>query len=241
MGHVQPLRRPAILAATALAVPGLAAAQTPPAPPTTASVALNATCFTPGDPMIETASGFTPGAPVSLTVSLLDPASTPLASLSGPVVSANADGTFTRTLRTPNLARDGDRREIARSAYAEQVPGGKSASAQWTLSGWYVDVPQWNTSAIAVAKPGRKITVDAYGWTNLGPSLFIHYFRGSTHVKTFKLGALTGDCKDLRTRVRQFPFKNVKPGSWTVYFSTTAVFDKRHDAFGRYRVRVPKK
>jgi hypothetical protein len=110
---------------------------------------------------------------------------------------------------------------------------------QWTLSAWQVTVPEWDNSP--VAKPGRKMTVDATGWTNLGPSLFAHYFRDATEVKAVKLGTLTGDCRDLKTRVRQFPFKAVKPGKWTVYFSTTPVFDKRTDAWGRYRVRVPNK
>ena len=83
-----------------------------------------------------------------------------------------------------------------------------------------LNIPEWNNSPIA--QPRRKMTVDAIGWTNLGPSLYAHYFRGPTEVKSVKLGALTGDCTDLKKRVRQFPFKNVKPGRWTVYFSTTA-------------------
>jgi hypothetical protein len=229
--------RPACAAAAvlALAVPALAAAQVPPGAP---AVALNSTCFTPGDPMVESGSGFTPGAPVNLSVSILDPSSTPLGTLTAPVVTAAADGTFARALKTPALLRDADRREMATSTYADQLDPTKSAIVHWTLSAWGVRVPEWNTSNIA--NPRRKMTIDATGWTNLGPSLYAHYFRSSTKVKSVKLGALTGDCKDLKKRVRQFPFKEVKPGQWTVYFSTTAVFDKRADAWSRYRVRVPK-
>jgi hypothetical protein len=127
---------------------------------------------------------------------------------------------------------------MATSTYAERADPSRSAIVHWTLSAWGVRIPEWNTSS--VANPRRKMTVDALGWTNLGPSLYAHYFRGSTKVKSVKLGALTGDCRDLKTRVRQFPFKGVKPGQWTVDFSTTAVFDKRADAWSRYRVRVPR-
>ena len=236
--------RPAFAAAAllALAAPSLAVAQVPPTPPTaTAAVTLDAKCYTPGEPVTETGSGFTPGGQVQESLALLSEDTTPLATLLAPIVAAGPDGTFTRRLKAPDLMRDNDRRELATSAYADLTdPQGKSASVQWTLSAWFVDVPEWNTARVALGDPRRKMTVDAYGWTNLGPSLYAHYYRGSTQVRSVKIGALTGDCKTLRKRVRQFPFKAVKPGLWTVYFSTTALFNKRTDAWGRYRVRVPK-
>lgn len=218
-----------------LAAPSVAAAQVPPATPP--AVTLDAKCYTPGDPVAETGSGFAPGSQVSETVSLLA-GTTPLGTLLAPVITVGQDGRFARVLKAPDVMRRTDRRETAASAYADQADPTKSAVVQWTLSQWIVNVPEWNNSSIA--QPRRKMTVDAAGWTNLGRSLYAHYFRGSTEVKSVKLGALTGDCKDLKTRVRQFPFKNVKPGRWTVYFSTTAVFDKGSDAYGFYRVRVPK-
>jgi hypothetical protein len=229
--------RPACAAAAvlALAVPALATAQVPPAAPP--AVTLDAECYTPGDQVTETGSGFTPGSQVSETLSLLSGAN-PLGTLTAPLVVAGPDGTFSRAIKAPDLMNRTDRRESAMSAFADQADPSKSAVAQWTLSQWVVNVPEWNNSSIA--QPRRKMTVDALGWTRLGPSLYAHYFRGSTKVKSVKLGALTGDCKDLKKRVRQFPFKNVKPGRWSVYFSTTAVFDKSNDAYGFYRVRVPK-
>jgi hypothetical protein len=236
--------RPACAAAAmlALAAPSLAAAQVPPTPPpppaTPAAVTLDATCYTPGDPVTASGSGFTPGSQVSETLALLS-GTNPLGTLMAPVITVGPDGTFKRSLKAPDLMSKIDRRETAMSAFADQAdPQGKSAFVQWTLSRWDLNIPEWNNSRIA--QPRRKMTVDAIGWTSLGPTLYAHYFRGQTKVKSVKLGALTGDCKDLKTRVRQFPFKNVKPGRWTVYFSTTAVFDKGRDAYGFYRTRVPK-
>ena len=218
-----------------LAAPSLAAAQVPPAAPP--AVTVDAKCYTPGDPVTETGSGFTPGSQVGETLSLLS-GTTPLGTLTAPLLTVGPDGTFSRRIGAPKLMDDGDTRETALSAFAEQADPTRTAAAQWTLSRWDVDVPEWNNSPIA--QPRRKMTVNAMGWTGLGPSLYAHYFRGSTQVKTVKLGALTGDCKDLTKRVRQFPFKNVKAGRWTVYFSSTAVFNKRSDAYSWYRVRVPR-
>jgi hypothetical protein len=236
MDHATRLRRPAGLATTALALaaPGVAAAQVP---PSTASVTYDAKCYASGDPVTETGAGFTPGGQVSETLSLLSGA-TPLGMLLAPLVAAGPDGRFVRQLKAPDLMRDRDVRETAMSAYADQADPAKSAFVQWTLARWDLDIPEWNNSS--VAQPRRKMRVDAVGWTNLGASLYAHYFRGSTKVKTVKLGALTGDCKELHKRVRQFPFKAVKPGQWKVYFSTTAALNKRKDPLFWYRVRVPK-
>jgi len=224
----------AAAAVLALAAPSAAAAQTPPATP---AVTVDAKCYTPGQPINETASGFTPGSQVSETVSVLSGA-TPLGTLTAPLATVGADGTFTRALNAPDLMDKADRRETAVAAFADQADPAKSAFLQWTLSRWDLDIAEWNNSAIA--QPKRKMTVEATGWTGLGPSLYAHYFRGQTKVKSVKLGALGGDCKDLKTKVRQFPFKNVRPGRWTVYFSSTAVFNKSRDAFFFYRVRVPR-
>jgi hypothetical protein len=238
MDHAVRLRRRVCLATTALALaaPGVAVAQVPPPP----SVTVAAPCYTPGDPIVEVGKGFTPGAAVNETVSFTDPAtSMPLGSLQTPPLTTQPDGSFTRALRAPDLRRNIDAREAAQAVFAEVADPTKSATVTWTLSVWFVDVAEWDGTRVATAKPGTKMTVSAMGWTGLGPSLYAHYVRGSTEVKAVKLGALTGPCRDLsRRRVRQFPFKAVKPGKWTVYFSTTKVFDKRLDAYGVYKVRV---
>ena len=71
-------------------------------------------------------------------------------------------------------------------------------------------------------------------------TLYAHYYRNLKRVKSVTIGALTGDCHDLRKRVRQFPFANAKSGNWRVYFTGTRIHDKRRDTTLYYNVRIPK-
>jgi hypothetical protein len=57
-------------------------------------------------------------------------------------------------------------------------------------------------------------------------------------IKSVRIGALRGACGDLTTRIRQFPFRPVAAGAWTIYLTGSQVFDER-DMWIRYRVRVP--
>jgi hypothetical protein len=82
------------------------------------------------------------------------------------------------------------------------------------------------------------MVVDTYGWTSAGTTLYAHYYRGGKRIKDVKIGALRGDCGDLRKRVKQFPFRNVRPGRWTVYFTGTRKYDKANDPALFFKVRV---
>jgi hypothetical protein len=233
--------------AIAAAAPG--GAQTPP-PPTGASVTLDRTCYAPGDAITETARGFTPNAQVLETLALLPTSggTTPLDIFSA-THTADAAGNFTARLRAPRLARDSDRREIAGSVFTDQTPPPAPApgtppaepplgpTVVWTLSAWDVDIPQWESRR---ADPARKMTVDAFGWTVTGRSLYAHYYRGTTRIRSVRIGALTGQCGDLRRTVPQFPFKRVKAGEWRIFFSATAILDKGTDDWVRRTVIVPR-
>jgi hypothetical protein len=222
-----------IVTAIALAAPAVAPAQIPPG---TASVRLDRACYTPGDTITATGTGFTPGAQVSEAVNLLaGTAQTPLGTLLEPVVTTASNGMFTRQVKAPNLVRVDDERERATSVFADAA---KTASVPWTLSEWALNVPQWEGDGIA--NPRRTMTVEALGWTDLGPTLYAHYFHAGTRVKTVRIGRLTGDCRDLRKRVHQFPFKAVAAGRWAVYFSTTRRLDRENDAYFWMNLRVPK-
>ena len=85
------------------------------------------------------------------------------------------------------------------------------------------------------------MTIDTYGWTTRASgTLYAHYYRGSTHLKSVRIGATTGACGNLKKKVPQFPFKKVKAGEYTLYVSRTASLDKVHDAWLRTKARVPK-
>ena len=234
------------LSAFALAVVAAApaAAQAPP-PPAAASVTLDRTCYAPGDSITETARGFTPGAEVLEILALLPTGGgSALATLTA-THTTDATGGFTARMRAPRLARDSDRRELAGSAWTEQTaapdpaapPPPLGPTATWTLSAWDLVIPQW---ADRIADPARSMTIDTFGWTVAGRTLYAHYYRGTTRIRTVRIGALTGPCGDLRRTVRQFPFARVKAGEWRIFFSTTAVLDKRDDDWLRRTVTVPR-
>src|SRR4051794_31333182 len=183
---------PACVLGAGLAFAAAAPAQAP--PPAAPAVTLDRTCYAPGDPITQAGHGFTPGAEVLETLSLLPPdgAPNPLAVLSATRV-ADAAGNFAVQIRAPELARDADRREIAGSAFVDQstvgpppapgTPPGPptlSATVTWTLSAWEADVPQWQHGT---ADPRRSMTVDAFGWTVAGKTLYAHYYRGTTRVR----------------------------------------------------------
>lgn len=111
--------------------------------------------------------------------------------------------------------------------------GGGSA----TLSARDLVIPQW---AGGRADPARSMTIDTFGWTVAGKTLYAHYYRGTTRICTVRIGALTGPCGDLRRTVRQFPFARVKAGEWRIFFSTTAVLNKRNDDWLRRTVIIPR-
>jgi hypothetical protein len=215
--------------AAALAVPTAAAA--------TATVTVDRDCYSPGDTIRERGTGFTPGAEIAETLALLDPeTSDPFGQLVAPPFSADAGGSFDRRIAAPQLASRTHRRERAIAAFTDQAdPRGEAPTVDWWLTAWRVEIRQWMGGR---ARPGRSMLVDAYGWT-WGTSLYAHYYRGRTAVKTVRLGALRGSCGDMRKRVLQFPFRRPRRGRWTVAFSATRSLDPRTDPFWFYKVRVP--
>jgi hypothetical protein len=223
-----------VLAAAFLTCAATAAAQTTPSGP---AVAFDRSCYAPGDAITEHGQGFSPGGDVLETVSLLSDLN-PVATLNAQQ-TADASGNFTAMLRAPRLAKASDRSEIALSAFTDQATGSPTGPSvtQWTLSAWDMKITQWRNR---IADPSKSMSIDTYGWTTAGSNLYAHYFRGTTRVKTVKIGALTGECGNLKRRVRQFPFKRVKAGRWQVLFSATAALNKERDSFIRRVVTVPK-
>ena len=213
---------PLFAAVAALAVPGAAQA---------ADVHLDRSCYSPGDVVTETGSGFSPGAGVLEMLSL------GTRTLQAPMVTTDDQGAFNRQLRAPDLGNDVARQEMAFASFTDQANPSTPVLAQWTLSAWDVSIKEW---AGHVAHPGRSMTVDTYGWTTASGPLYAHYYRGTTHIKTTRIGTTTGPCGNLRKRVPQFPFKRVKAGRWSVFFSPTQALDKQHDPWLKTTVTVPR-
>jgi hypothetical protein len=183
-------------------------------------------------------SGYTPGGQVALF----------FASSSGGFgqsqASAGADGSFQTTVLAPSLGAFNawppgftlniTANDTARPGAAD---GPAVAATSVTVADWWVDVPPWGGSP-AYARPRRMTTVSAYGWTTLGTTLYVHYVRDRRLIRTLRLGELTGACGSLSLRMRQFPFRPVKAGTYRVQFDTTRAY-RRKDSWTAYpRVTV---
>jgi hypothetical protein len=202
-----------------------------------ATVALDRSCYTPGEPITQTGSGFTPGADVVEALTLRNPIS---GESSGPYyappVKADPHGAFTRRLRAPEMSDRETRREHAFGSFTDQAdPQTNWSSVRWTLSAWDVEIARWTSGR---AKLNGWMVVDTYGWTSAGTTLYAHYHRDKVPVARVRIGALRGACGDLRKRVRQFPFSGARPGRWTVFFSANRKLDRRKDRWISYTIRT---
>ena len=228
-------RRPLVIG-LALAVCALAAASASADP----AVTLDRACYSPGDTITRTGSGFTPGGQVTESVAFQTDTLPviSLGSIAGPTIAADAQGAFKDTVRAPRLRRPTkDYTEAAIDTFTDPANPSKPAMVKWTLSDWFIYVGAWYRRA---GHPGEAMTVDAYGWTTRGTTLYMHYFRNGKRYKTVRVGRLQGPCGDLTKRLVQFPFAHVKPGKWKVFFSTTKLLDKTEDAWIWIPVRVPR-
>ena len=202
-----------------------------------ATVELDRTCYAPGDTITETGSGFTPNAAVPETLTWLEGSQT----LAGPSplkpITADGRGAFSTTQRAPVLKRARDLQEQVVSTFTDSALGAAAPPFQvkWTLTRWVLLIPEWSDR---IANPGRSMRVETVGWTTLTGTLWAHYYRGLTPVRSVAIGRITGDCGDVVKRVTQFPFSGPKKGSWKVFLSNTQVLDKQHDAWFLYKVAV---
>jgi hypothetical protein len=202
------------------------------------AVTLDRSCYTPGQTITRTGTGFAAGSQVSESVAFQTDTMPviSLGSVAWPTIAADPQGAFKDTVRAPKLRRPTkDFSETAIDTFTDPANPTKPATVKWTLSDWYIYVGAWYRRA---AHPGEGMTVDAYGWTTRGTTLYMHYFRGTRRYKTVRVGRLEGPCGDLTKRLIQFPFRHVKPGAWKVFFSTTRVLDKVEDAWIYLPVRV---
>jgi hypothetical protein len=224
--HPPALTRPAILAAVAAAVvalPATASGQ--------ATLAANLPCYSPGEGIVFTGSGYTPNAPVEISLA---------GNGQSGFVNATADatGALVHTERAPGLDFFGaapPRVRLQASATDHTTPAGTTA---FTLSAWDLLVLPWEISTPAQAKPGRVVTLRTYGWTSLRGTLYAHYVRRGRLVHTVPLGRLRGPCGDLTRKMREFPFRPVPAGRYSVQFDVRPRYVNRNPRLGYRSVVV---
>lgn len=198
-------------------------------------------CYTPGMRQHLTAGGLTPNGIVDLTLSIAQDPSTHLA---GAFVADGTGGLAFWVDTPPFPFLTGDETIVAedRTLKGQGAPAAAySASIGLKLSQWDIDVKRWRATP-AKAKPGRRTRVTAVGWVGTASTrLYAHYLRRGRLVKTATVGTLTGACGDFSGRMREFPFKRVKPGTYKVVFDTTASYPNDDSSIVYKRVKVARK
>ena len=199
----------ALAAAAALALP--AAAQAAP------TIKADLPCYYPGQPMALTGAGFTPNVDVSLMMQLAGARGNNAVAPKDPLRTDGAGGLLGR-FAAPGLASDNDLRETV--TLTANDPAGP-ATTQFLLTNIGVRVGPWLNGH---ADPRALTTFKIIGWEPYR-KVYAHYFLKGKRVKTIEVGSVTGPCGDLTRKMRQFPFRPVPAGRYTVRFTGTRVFD----------------
>jgi hypothetical protein len=226
-----------VTAAALLATVSLTTTTTAAARP---SLTTDRACYSEGEPVGFSGQGFTPGAPIGFffaSSGMLGQATT----------TADATGAFEFLLRAPRLkdfdaeppafdlsVTANDQTKFGPDGTIIGPPEDSVAAAQIRISEWTIDVSQWNSSH-ASARPGQLVRLSTHGWTSAGETLYVHYLRGGKAIRSAKVGALKPPCGDLTKTITTFSSAQLKPGTYSVRFSTSAKWSGK-DAWLGYRV-----
>ena len=71
------------------------------------------------------------------------------------------------------------------------------------------------------------VTYKALGFTHSG-SLYVHYLLGTRHLRTSRIGPVSGPCGSLTKKVRMFLFRPVKPGLYKLIFDNSARYSANY-------------
>jgi hypothetical protein len=226
-----------VLAATTAAVFPAAAAATP-------TLHADRACYTEQQPIVLAGGGYTPSGPIRFLGNFTGNTGSADAVPLGAPIAADAAGALSLRLPAPALSSPRDIQETLTISANDQTkqavqpplpPTEVAASAQVTLSAWAVGVRAW---ANGRGDPKASSDFIGVGWEPFR-RIWAHYFLANKRVRSVRIGAVSGPCGDVAKRIRQFPFRPVRPGQWSVYFSPSQAFD-RQGAWIRYRVVVPK-
>jgi hypothetical protein len=201
-------------------------------------------CYTPDEPITFTGAGYTPGGEVGFVFSLMGENGSKLLAARDPVI-ADANGAIRSVFNAPRLASSDDTREQIFTSASDQArladgappvaPEETFGVSQVELSIFDVWVDEWERGGRGDARGKTKIT--AYGYEP-ATKLWAHYVLKGKRVKTVEIGALKGPCGDLTKTIRQFPFRPVAPGTYSIYFQGSRTLDKSLGTpYRRVRVR----
>jgi len=190
-------------------------------------------CVSPTTGSQLTGTGYTPNGQVRLRGRYL-PAGRPALDHT---VTADVNGRITFTSGVPN----DDASRVKIEVTAEDVTHPElRATVGFTMSWFGPFFRPWNTSKAAPGRPGRTSQIEASGYVEeSGSVLYAHYVLRDEHVATVRVGRLTGPCGALKRLFRQFAFKPIPRGTYSVYFDTMPLFsDNTYESPGYRRVVV---
>lgn len=203
----------ALVAAFVAIVPAAARAQDGP------TLTFDKPCYAEGDPMAYSGAGFTPGGEVNFLFSTLS--SSRVGSFD---TQADTGGAIAGTIDAPDetMFLDDDERSAMMAAAATDKtradqgapPDQQFAAALFRLTRWNVEV-----NRTRARKPMR---VDAYGFTRaIGKTLYVQYRKHGKLLKAVKLGRLADECGDRKKTLRRGLPRGLRPGRYTLMFTTS--------------------
>jgi hypothetical protein len=214
-----------LIAAAALAAPATAVA----AP----TIKADLPCYYPGQPIALSGAGYTPGGDVGLSFQLAGARGNNTVASKDPL-KADAAGGIGASLPAPDLASDSDLRETVTVTATD--PANVFGTTQFLLTAVGVRVAPWFGGR---GNPRALTTFKVVGWEPLR-KIYAHYFLKGRRLKTVEIGSVSGPCGDLTKKLRQFPFRPVPAGRYTIRFSGSRVFDPEGFWIGYRDVVVPR-
>jgi hypothetical protein len=227
-------RRLGLIAAGALAC-GVSAVAPAAASATTLSV--DHECYRPGQTTRVSGDGYTPGSEVDLSFTIVGASG----GVGGDALITQADDAGRVDMKTsgPQLPWKESPATVFLTATDSQQAAGPGdpalASTEFRLENFDAWVPLWNRG---IGKPGRRARFALTGFTlETGRTVYVHYVRNGRLRKTVAVGQVKGACGDLFKSVKQFPFRPVPAGRWSMKVDTKRQYPN-HAVGRRYHVRV---
>lgn len=202
------------------------------------TVVADRACYSSITPLLMRGAGFTPGGPVDVSARWSSKRG-----YGGPAaeytVTADRSGAFVDEEALPDIDTDSLRLTITMRDRTRAGQGAaiseQYASTAVTVAYFGAFFRPWNTDGPARGRPGTADVLDASGFIGArSRTLFIHYLRSGRLIETLRVGWLAGACAVLSTRLRQFDFQPVPPGSYSIRFDTTRTWPSG-DMWSGYR------
>jgi hypothetical protein len=200
-------------------------------------------CYSEGEPVRFSGQGFTAGATIGFFFASSG-------TFGQATTTADATGAFEFPLRAPRLkdfdadppafdlgVTANDQTKFSPDGTIIGPPENSVAAAEIRISEWTVDVARWNRPH-ASARAGQRVRLTTHGWTSAGTTLYVHYLRGGKAIRSEKVGALKPPCGDLTKTFTTFSSARLKPGTYSVRFSTAAKWSGKDAWLGYRAVRL---